>query len=215
MFPIPAPISLLIIALAGTLLGTPAVMWGARVSLRDAGWRWAGWRTPLHGLGWGLLLGVLSVAWLRYLLHTGNYLPIPVTPTLTEWLLLALAVPVAEELCFRGAIFGALQRGWQPFWAVVLSALIYVTAHAADPWLAFIFLTGAGYALAFRLSGSVFSPMLAHGLVVAALLAARCAPQMVMASPTQPYYLAVALAVLLIGVTCVKNAPEARHKAEE
>ncbi len=178
MFTLPVPWPWTAYLLAGLLLATPLVMLVTRLSPTLAGWRWGGWTTPVLGLGWGGLLAVGAVAWMRLLLHD-RYLPIESTVQPSDWLLLVLAVPVAEEIFFRGAIFGGLQRNWKPFWAVCLSATFYTFAHSTEPWLALQWLAAAGYALAFRQSGSVVTPILAHALVTAALLASRSAPAVV------------------------------------
>jgi membrane protease YdiL (CAAX protease family) len=198
MIPIPASLISLFAALAALLLGTPLLMRCLHLTPREAGWRWEGWRTLGLGVGWGGLLGVLEIGWLRLLLHTGNYLPIPIAPTLPEWLLLALALPLAEECFFRGVIFSALQRGWRPVWAVLLSALCYLAAHAADPWLAFVFLNGIGYALAFRQSRALAAPLLAHMLVVAVLLTARIYPATTADLPLATLGALALLALLLL-----------------
>jgi len=198
MFPIPASIPTLICALLLSVLGTPLLLWATRLSPRKAGWRWTGWRGLAVGSAWGCLLAVFGVAWLFFLLHTGNYLPIAVVPTALDWFLLVMLLPVAEEAFFRGAIFGGLQRSWRPFWAVILSAMLYVVAHAAEPWLAFVFLNGIGYAYAFRQSGSVVSPMLAHILAVGTVLIARVYPEALM--HLSPFWLAGAGSIALLAV---------------
>ena len=198
MCPIPTSIISLLVTLGALLLGTPLLMRWIHLSPREAGWYWEGWRTPLLGAAWGMLLAVLSVGWLRLLLHTGNYLPIPIAPSPLEWLLLALALPIAEECFFRGVIFSWLRRGWRPLWAVLLSALCYLAAHAADSWLAFVFLNGVGYALAFRQSRSIAAPLLAHILVVAALLTARIYPAATSDLPLSLLGAVTLLALLLL-----------------
>lgn len=188
----------LLSALGVLLLGTPLLLRSLRLTPRAAGWRWDGARTLGVGAGWGGVLCVLELGWLRVLLHTGNYLPIPIAPSLPEWLVLALALPLAEECFFRGVIFSALQRQWRPVWAVLLSALCYLAAHATDPWLAFVFLNGVGYALAFRQSRSLAAPLLAHILVVAALLSARVYPSATAGAPLALFGALALVAVLLL-----------------
>lgn len=175
MFPIPL-LSSPVIIYAGLLLGALVLMLITRLSFAQAGWRWQGWTAPALGIGIGALLGTGIIAWLRFLMQTGNYLPISETVTRGEWLLLVGIAPVIEEIVFRGVIFGALQRSWSLFWAVFLSAVAYTLFHLAEPWIAIIFFLGAAYAVAFRLTGSVLAPILAHALAAAALLLARRYP---------------------------------------
>lgn len=183
MFPLPLPISLIWYIAAGMMVAGLLLTWATRLPAADAGWRWRGWATPALGIGWGGLLGVGLVAWLRLLIHLGNYLPIPAAITPTDWLLLVALAPVAEEIFFRGAIYGNLQRNWSPFWAVFLSAIIYTAVHSPEPWIAVTFFTAVGYTLAFRQSGSLITAILAHAIAVSALLASRVYPGVIVALP--------------------------------
>ena len=176
MSPIPVHLQLLAFFYGSMVLGTVLVMWLGRVPPAQAGWRVGGWRMALHGVGWGGLLALTGIAWLRYLLHSGRYLPIAITPSTWDWLVLVLLAPVIQEVFFRGAILGGLRRTWHPFWATVLSAALFTVYLPMQLWLAFAFLTGIGYAMAFWLSGSVLAPMLANAAVTAALLYARQHP---------------------------------------
>ena len=185
MFPIPLRLSLLLSIFAGLVVVTPLLMWATRLSRAEAGWRWRGWPTLALGFGWGGLLALGLAAWLRLLMQTGDYLPIPAVIAPADWLLLVVAAPVAEELFFRGAVLGSLQRSWSPFWAIFLSAIIYTGVHSSEPWIAVTLLASTGYALAFRHSGSVLTSMLAHALAVAALLAARSDPAFILSLPSQ------------------------------
>jgi membrane protease YdiL (CAAX protease family) len=183
MTPVPVLSPFHIWLCAGYVLVALLVIVRYHLSLGEVGWRWGDWRTYAQGLGWGIVLGLAGVAWLRVLMNTGNYMPVAVPSSLRDVLLLVAVMPVAHELLFRGAILGSLLRGWRPYWAVVLSAVIYMIAHPHEPWLAFLFITGVGYALAFRLGRSIVSSILAHSLVAALLLAARMMPQHVLALP--------------------------------
>ena len=115
-----------------------------------------------------------------------------------------------EELFFRGAVFGSLQRTWSLFWAIFLSAVFSVVCLPMQRGLAFIFLGGIGYAMAFRLSGSLLAPMLAHMLVAAAFLLGRMHPGAVSVLSTRTLLIAagVALGVILFGLIPRKQAGE-------
>jgi len=81
--------------------------------------------------------------------------------------LVAVAVPVAEELFFRGFMFGMLSRRLGGAFAFVLTALIFAAAHAPQAWgawgsLAAIAITGIVLTLLRWWTGSVFVPVLAH-----------------------------------------------------
>lgn len=87
----------------------------------------------------------------------------------TRWLL-ALAslvviafAPVCEELFFRGFVFPGLARVWGIVAAIVVSGLLFSSAHL-DP-KSFIPIAGVGMIFAFTYwrSGNIVSTMLAHG----------------------------------------------------
>ncbi|MHB0936891.1 MAG: CPBP family intramembrane glutamic endopeptidase [Armatimonadota bacterium] len=197
--PVPLPFTLYL--LAGMLLLALPAMWVARLPAAQAGWRAGGWPALVLGLGWGSLLGTGLVAWLWLLLRTGNYLAIPTVVMPVDWAILALAAPVAEEVFFRGVLFGGLQRSWSPFWAIFLSAVADTAVHSTQPWIAVHFAAAVGYALSFRQSGSILTPILAHALAVTALLLARRHPGAVQDLPVHVLYIAggAALALILAG----------------
>lgn len=209
MSPIPVIIKPMLILLAAFLVATPLVMAWGRTSLVQAGWRRPGWRGLFTGLGWGVLMGAAAVAWLRFLLHTGNYLPLPppVAPQWTDWALLVIAVPLIEEPLFRGAVFGGLLPRWTPFWAYTLSATAYTACHPNEPWLAFLFVTGLAYAAAFRQGRSLVSPILAHAMTAAALLLGRLYPAQINTLPLTAFaYLGAGALMLLLVAACLNDA---------
>ena len=201
MVTLPVPLPFTLYLLAGMLLLALPAMWVTRLPAAQAGWRAGGWPALVLGLGWGGLLGTGLAAWLRLLLHTGNYLAIPTVVLPVDWAVLALAAPVAEEVFFRGVLFGGLQRNWSPFWAVFLSAVVDTAVHCTQPWIAVHFAVAVGYALAFRQSRTILTPILAHALAVSALLLARLHPQAVQDLPVATLGVAAggALVLILIG----------------
>lgn len=198
MPPIPVDMPFSLYLSLGMLLAAGLVLWWGKISARQAGWRAGGWRAVLQGVGWGGVLAAASLAWLHFLLRTGRYLPIPVVPAPVDWIMLVLVIPAAEEIFFRGAVFAGLQRSWSLFWAVFLSALVSVLCLPMQRGLAFIFLGAVGYALAFRLSGSLVAPILAHMLVAVVFLLGRIHPGAIGALPPLALAIAVATAVALI-----------------
>jgi membrane protease YdiL (CAAX protease family) len=107
-------------------------------------------------------------------------------------------MPVVEEAFLRGAVFGRLQRTWHLFWAVLLSAAFSVVCLPMQAWLAFVFLAGIGYALAFRLSGSLPASIIAHVIVAGSFLLARMHPAGIAGMPDSRFWQAGGMAVLLI-----------------
>jgi membrane protease YdiL (CAAX protease family) len=95
--------------------------------------------------------------------------------------LVAVLVPVAEELFFRGFVFGAVARRYGGAAAFAITVLVFVLAHVPQDWGAWgaltgILLTGLGLTALRWWTGSTLVPALAHlvhnGVIVAISLAA-------------------------------------------
>ncbi|MBI4260050.1 MAG: CPBP family intramembrane metalloprotease [Actinobacteria bacterium] len=78
--------------------------------------------------------------------------------------------PVAEELFFRGLLFGAL-RGRMPFLpAAAISAVVFAATHFQPDAFSYLLLAsvilvvGLGLALIYERRGSLLAPILAHAL---------------------------------------------------
>lgn len=80
------------------------------------------------------------------------------------------AAPFAEEVVFRGFLFGGLQR-WLPVWAAaLLSGLLFGLVHA-QPGLGIVIpvaLIGTLLAIIYYTTGSIYASMLTHFLFNAA-----------------------------------------------
>ena len=82
-----------------------------------------------------------------------------------------LLAPIGEELCFRYAIFRALESH-TGFWAAaVMTALFFAAAHANLQVLPSLFLLSLWLSWLYRRTGSLLAPMLAHALFNAASMA--------------------------------------------
>jgi len=90
-------------------------------------------------------------------------------PTQTSDLILFFIVggllgPVAEELFFRGILYGFLRR-WGVIVALVLSTLIFVLCHPIHQGIPVTrLLGGILFAVAYEFSGSLIVPITIHGL---------------------------------------------------
>jgi membrane protease YdiL (CAAX protease family) len=90
-------------------------------------------------------------------------------PTQTSDLILFFIVgglfgPVAEELFFRGILYGFLRR-WGVIVAVILSALIFVLCHPIHQGIPVTrLLGGLLFALAYEFGGSLMVPITIHAL---------------------------------------------------
>jgi len=95
--------------------------------------------------------------------------------------LVAVLVPVAEELFFRGFVFGAVARRYGGAAAFVITVAVFVLAHVPQDWGAWgaltgILITGLGLTALRWWTGSTLVPALAHlvhnGVIVVLSLAA-------------------------------------------
>lgn len=72
--------------------------------------------------------------------------------------------PIVEELIFRGVIFSGFQKNFRPFWAVVLSALLFALFHL-NPWqLGPTFLLGLLLGFIRLRTGSLLAAIFTHAL---------------------------------------------------
>lgn len=75
-----------------------------------------------------------------------------------------LAAPVAEEMFFRGVVYGFLRR-WGVVPALILSTLFFVLPHLPGPGLPLNqVIGGIIFALAYELTGSLMVPITVHAL---------------------------------------------------
>src|SRR5579883_228953 len=79
-------------------------------------------------------------------------------------LIVAVVVPVGEELFFRGLVFGALRRTLARWMALVASAGLFAAAHLQPVEFLPIFILGVILAYVYDLTGSLVPGMIAHGL---------------------------------------------------
>jgi len=81
-------------------------------------------------------------------------------------LLIVIAAPISEEVCFRGMLFGGLRERWPRIAAALLSGLIFGGLHAltglsaVPPLIAFGFIL----ALLYEKTGSIVPAILLHML---------------------------------------------------
>lgn len=96
----------------------------------------------------------------------------PLTPAQLAlvFVLVCGVVPVAEEIFFRGFLYGALRR-WGVSLAAALSALLFAAVHSQIVHFLPIFLLGIIMALLYERTGSLIPPVVVHAVnnVVATL----------------------------------------------
>ncbi len=76
-----------------------------------------------------------------------------------------IAAPIAEEIFFRGYLFGAL-RNWRGLWpAALLSGALFAGVHAgssANEFLLPLAVLGAGLCILYAKTGSLYPPIMLH-----------------------------------------------------
>lgn len=90
-------------------------------------------------------------------------------------LLIVIAAPIAEEICFRGMLYGGLRERWPKFAAALLAGLVFGTLHAltglsaVPPLVAF----GVILCLLYEKTGSIVPGIVLHMLNNSAALLAQ------------------------------------------
>ena len=79
-------------------------------------------------------------------------------------LLAVVIAPVAEELAFRGYLYGVIKRYFGAVPALVLSGILFALIHANLPSYFPLLVLASVFALAYELSGSLLVPMTMHAL---------------------------------------------------
>jgi len=141
------------------------------------GLRGVGLGDNLKAACWGLLAALPAIYFIHslcLLLMGADAKPQPLLQFLAEnsslqdrLLLILTAVviaPIAEELIFRGYIFGVLRRYAGRWWAMVISASVFAAIHAHIPSLAGLFALAVALTLVYEEAGSLWAPILMHSL---------------------------------------------------
>jgi membrane protease YdiL (CAAX protease family) len=79
-------------------------------------------------------------------------------------LVAVVIAPIAEELAFRGYLYGVIKRYLGAVPALVLSGLLFALIHLNLPSFFPLFVLASVFALAYELSGSLLVPMSMHAL---------------------------------------------------
>lgn len=111
-------------------------------------------------LGIAQIVGIIPDSWVQ--VQSDTYADIRVANAFMQFLSVGFIAPVAEELLFRGCIFGTLKKEMHPWVAIVISAAIFGVAHLTP--LGIIYATGLGILLGWLTwrTGSVVPSLLFH-----------------------------------------------------
>jgi hypothetical protein len=122
------------------------------------------------GLIWSFGFGILAfLAFLVLFLIGIDPLPMikmPMGPSIKEFILLVciggILAPVAEEVFFRGVIYGFFRR-WGLIVALIVSTLLFVVVHPMGQGIPVIQIVGGIiFAVAYEVEGSLMTPITIH-----------------------------------------------------
>lgn len=80
------------------------------------------------------------------------------------WTLITIVVisPIIEEIIFRGRFYNLLTHSTSPFWAAVLSSLVFATIHLEPIIIIGGFLSGMLFSYMYLLKRSIILPIMLH-----------------------------------------------------
>jgi membrane protease YdiL (CAAX protease family) len=80
-------------------------------------------------------------------------------------ILLAVAIaPIAEELAFRGYLYGVMRRYFGALPALVFTAVLFAIIHLNVPTLFPLFILSCVFTVSYEATGSLLVPMTMHAL---------------------------------------------------
>ena len=77
---------------------------------------------------------------------------------------LTILIPFSEELVFRGAVLGSLKRGFRPWLAIVLSAVIFGLMHGISMHIGYAVICGLVMGAVYHMTNSIFASFLIHSI---------------------------------------------------
>lgn len=143
---------------------------GRQKGLREAGRRlgFVSFR-PGNALKW---IGIALVGYIAFALVWAGIFGAPeqddiagdLGPVWTQILLIVLAAPLAEEICFRAMLFGGLRTRLSFPLAALAAGLIFGLLHYSTGWSTVPQLAalGVAFALIYEKTGSIWPPILFH-----------------------------------------------------
>jgi membrane protease YdiL (CAAX protease family) len=77
----------------------------------------------------------------------------------------AICAPLAEEMLFRGVFLARFQAAGFPLYGILFTSMLFAVVHGFWPLIPFYLCIGVLACFAYLKTGTLFAPMLAHGLV--------------------------------------------------
>lgn len=87
---------------------------------------------------------------------------VPVWDSVLYALAICFFVPVSEEMCFRGVVFGQLRRAFGPVSAVLISAVGFGFMHGISVHIGYAMICGIIIASCYYLTDSIAAPVILH-----------------------------------------------------
>jgi membrane protease YdiL (CAAX protease family) len=123
----------------------------------------------LFGLATLAIYPIVQTIWQIVTGHPPSPIRQPVLPADPEpvqvalgVLTVVLAVPLGEEVFFRGMLFGSLRTRMGFARAAAISSLLFALVHVQPPLVILMFFVGFGLAFIYERRGSLVAPIAAH-----------------------------------------------------
>ena len=139
------------------------------------GLRWRSWPQGIVAVTITLALvlpAIYAAQWVGYFLCGPETDPQPIVSFLIEHqslrdrlsvvLIAVVATPLAEELIFRGCLYGILRQMGGRLLAIAVSSLLFALIHGHAPSLAGLMILSVGLSLLYEKTGSLWAPILLH-----------------------------------------------------
>lgn len=113
-------------------------------------------------------------------------------------ILVVVVTPLAEEMLFRGTLFGGLRERYGFWTAAIISSATFAVMHL-NPWsIVCTFIIGMFYALLFEKTGSLVYSMVGHGINNLIAVITLAAPEVPLYTFLGPVISAAAMALMVM-----------------
>lgn len=89
---------------------------------------------------------------------------IPIWDSFLHAISLAVFIPISEEMVFRGALFGHLERAFKPWVAVLITAGIFGALHGMSIHIGYALVCGVIITFCYYYTGSIISSVILHSM---------------------------------------------------
>ena len=112
-------------------------------------------------------------------------------------ILVVVVTPLAEEMLFRGTLFGGLRERYGFLTAAIISSAVFAVMHL-NPWsIVCTFIIGMFYALLFEKTGSLVYSMIGHGINNLIAVISLAVPEVPFSATLGPVISAAAMALMV------------------